>query len=182
MGTAKSNEITVLDTSGSIEESGLGSSKVKEVKGEIAVGTGDIDADDILVMVQIPSKAKISEILLYNDDLDAGGPATITVDCGLYNGPEPIPASRNGGAAKDAGAVLDFDCFATDSTALQAAANKTDLRFEAANITTIDDEAWELAGLSEDPGVPLRVALTIGTAADTAQAGDVVLIVRYTDD
>ena len=41
---------------------------------------------------------------------------------------------------------------------------------------------WEDAGLTSDPGVPLRIALTQTATVSGAQAGDVVMVVQYVTD
>jgi hypothetical protein len=40
---------------------------------------------------------------------------------------------------------------------------------------------WEDGGLSEDPKVPLRIAVTM-SATGTAIAGDITIVVKYTID
>ena len=44
---------------------------------------------------------------------------------------------------------------------------------------TIANFVWEDGGLTSDPGVPLRIALTIETVAGSAAAGDITMIVQY---
>jgi len=55
----------------------------------------------------------------------------------------------------------------------------TEFRFETMNINTIANYVWEDGGLTSDPGVPLRIALTIETVASSAAAGDISMVVQY---
>ena len=82
-----------------------------------------------------------------------------------------------------AGAVIDEDCYATAITTLQAANTAgVEVAFEARNVNAIANFAWEDGGLSEDPKVPLRIALTISNVAATAAAGDITMVVTYVTD
>jgi hypothetical protein len=145
----------------------------------IAVGTGDLDNDDIIVMAQVPSNAKIVSLRIYNDDLNSGSG---THNVGLYNGPQAYTIS---GTTTDAAAVIDEDCYATDSDAFQAATTVTtgveEYLVEVRNINSIANFVWEDGGISEDPKVPLRIAITM-SATGTAVAGDITMVVLYTVD
>ena len=169
MATAKSVEITALDASPRVLlETGSLEGRMRVASGTIAAGTGDIDNDDVLMMVQIPSNAKVLSIKLFNDDLDSNGSPTLTTNVGLYY---------------DDGNVLDEDCYATAITTLQAANTAgVEVAFEARNINAVSNFAWEDGGLSSDPGGVLRIALTISNVAATAAAGDVSVIVTYVVD
>ena len=169
MATAKSVEITNLDASPRvISEVGSVHGKMRVFADTIAAGTGDIDNDDVIMMAQIPSNAKVMSIKLYNDDLDSNGSPTLAANVGLYN---------------EDGTVLDEDCYATAITTLQAANTAgVEVAFEAKNVNAIANHAWEDGGLSEDPGVPLRIALTMSNVAATAAAGDITMVVTYITD
>ena len=169
MATAKSVEITALDaTPREVLETGSAAGRMRVASGTIAAGTGDIDNDDVLMMVQIPSNAKVLSIKLFNDDLDSNGSPTLAANVGLY---------------KVDGTVVDEDCYATAITDLQAAnTGGVEVAFEARNINAVSNFAWEDGGLSSDPAEPLRIALTMSNVAATAAAGDVTLIVTYVVD
>ena len=95
--------------------------------------------------------------------------------------------ARSGGSGTTvaAGAVIDEDCYATDSTAFRAATTTAtgaeEQLIEVRNINTIANFVWEDGGLSEDPKVPLRIAVTM-SATGTAVAGDITLVCLYTVD
>ena len=180
MATAKGVEITNLDaTPRTTLEAASGGGKLRVFMDTIAAGTGDLDNDDINVVAQIPSNAKLTSIRIYNDDLNSGSG---TFNVGLYNGPQAYTIS---GTTTDAEAVIDEDCYATDSDAFQAATTVTtgteELITDTRNINAIANFVWEDGGLSEDPKVPLRIAITM-SATGTAVAGDITMVVQYVVD
>jgi len=180
MATVKSVEITNLDTTPrtTLEAASAGG-KLRVWMDTIAVGTGDLDNDDVIVMAQVPSNAKIVSLRIYNDDLNSGSG---THNVGLYNGPQAYTIS---GTTTDAAAVIDEDCYATDSDAFQAATTVTtgleEYLVEVRDINKIANFVWEDGGLSEDPKVPLRIAITM-SATGTAVAGDITMVVLYAVD
>jgi hypothetical protein len=104
----------------------------------VAVDTMEVTAlstDDTVVLFRIPVDAKITELALGCDDLAS---TSITIDLGLYEG-------GTAGAT-----AVDDDCFAT-AVNVDGGVAITDYRFEAAAIDTIDQPAWEVAGLSARP-------------------------------
>ena len=180
MATAKGVEITNLDaTPRTTLEAASGGGKLRVFMDTIAVGTGDLDNDDIIVLAQVPSNAKLTSIRIYNDDLNSGSG---TFNVGLYNGPQAYTIS---GTTTDAEAVIDEDCYATDSDAFQAATTVTtgteELITDTRNINAIANFVWEDGGLAEDPKVPLRIAITM-SATGTAVAGDITMVVQYVVD
>jgi hypothetical protein len=125
----------------------------------------------------IPSNAVIIDVAHKNDDLDSDGSPALEGDWGLYY-------SGIGGnqllSGNVSGTVIDANCFADASTALQAASTTwVSVRNVTDDIVNIDKEAWEVAGLTEDPGGIFYVGFTVGTAAATAAAGDIVVRVDY---
>ena len=180
MATAKGVEITNLDaTPRTTLEAASGGGKLRVFMDTIAAGTGDLDNDDIIVLAQIPSNAKLTSIRIYNDDLNSGSG---TFNVGLYNGPQAYTIS---GTTTDAEAVIDEDCYATNSDAFQAATTVVtgteELITDTRNINAIANFVWEDGGLSEDPKVPLRIAITM-SATGTAVAGDITMVVQYVVD
>jgi len=182
MATVKSTEITNLDnTPRTTLEAASAGGKVRVWMDTIAVGTGDLDSGDIIVMAQVPSNAKIISIRTYNDDLNSGSG---THDIGLYNGPQAYTIS---GTTTAAGAVIDADCYATDAISFRAEVTDTPLEylFEAKtgnkDLGNVAGFVWEDGGVSEDPKVPLRIAITM-TATGTAIAGDITMVVLYAVD
>jgi len=152
--------------------------RVKTHIDKIALATTGVDnADDNILMCPIPSNAVILDVMVLNDDLDSDACPTLATNVGLaYSG-------IGGTQKKDgntSGTVIDADCFATAATTLQAATTTwTSLRFEADDIVDVTKEAWEVAGLTTDPGGIFYVIYDLTTAAATAAAGDLVTRVDY---
>ena len=177
MATVKSVEITNLDaTPRTTLEAASAGGKLRVWMDTYAAGTGDLDDDDIIVLGQVPSNAKIVSLMIYNDDLNSGSG---THNVGLYNGPQAYTIS---GTTTDADAVIDEDCYVTTSAQFQAAVTApAELLAETRNVNAIANFVWEDGGVSEDPKVPLRIAITMN-ATGTAIAGDITIVVKYTVD
>lgn len=144
--------------------------KVRQYMATLEIATTSIDeAGDIIKMIRIPAKLRISRVDIFNDDLDSNGTPTLAADIGFYNA--------------SSGAVVDADGLGSAITTLQAAnVLGVNVLFEAHDIADLGKTAWELAGLSADPGVPLDVALTITTGAATAAAGTLSMLITGTLD
>lgn len=140
--------------------------RVRIAQGSIALATGDLDANDVVLLAPIPTNASIISIRLASDDMDSGSPALLW-DVGLHD---------MNGTAKDA------DFYATDITLGQAATAFTEYRFEAADINTAGSFVWEDAGDTSDPGGTYYLSMTVSTAPATAVAGDLSFIVQYVVD
>jgi len=136
----------------------------------IEVATTNLDdVGDIIKMIRIPSKLKISKCMVFNDDLDSHATPTLAADVGFYN--------------SQTGAVKDADGLASAITTLQAANTAgVNVAFEAHDIADLGKTAWELAGYTSDPGIPLDVALTITTTAATGAAGTISMLIEGTLD
>lgn len=169
MSTADSNLVANLDASPPVmNEVGLQGGRERVVQDDFEVATTDLDAADIIRLARLPSNARITELLIANDDLDANGTPTLDMDLGLYDA--------------DDDSVLDDDCFAVADTQLQAASGFVDHRFNALGIDTVGQKLWEIAGLTEDPGGEMDIAITTDTGAATAAAGTIAFIIRYVID
>lgn len=176
-GTKKSVNITNIELSPITalhKKTGVKKVHIDEV--ELAITNTD-DVGDIILCGIVPSSAVITSIKIFNDDLDAHATPTLAADVGLYY-------SGNGnivsGVAKASGDLVDVNCFGTGITTLQAAnTSGVDVRFEAADIDTIDQEAWEIGGLTEDCGGTLFIGFTLTAAAATGAAGGLKVVVEY---
>jgi hypothetical protein len=184
MATAYSVEVTNLDTTPrTLLEAGSGHGKMRVFMDTIAAGTGDIDDNDVIMFAEVPSNAKIASILVYNDDLDSGGSPALETNVGLYNGQTTFTDTDGSSTSYAAEAVLDEDCYASAITTLQAAnTSGVEVAFEARNVNAVANFVWEDGGLTSDPGVPLRIAFTMSTAAATAAGGDITTVVTYVVD
>ncbi len=151
--------------------------RIKTHVDQLAVSSGGVgDVGDILLFCPIPSNAVIFAVLVMNDDLDAGGP-TLEGDWGLYYSGIGGTQSEDGNTS---GTVIDANAFEDADTALQAAVTTwNSKRFTTADITGVEDEAFTIGGLTTDPGGLFYIGFTVGTAATTDAAGDVVVRVDY---
>jgi hypothetical protein len=134
----------------------------------IEVATAAItDTDSIAStyrMFRVPSNAVMTDLRIYSPDI---GTTTIS-DIGLYR------------TAKDGGAVVDADFFASALSLKDGALNGVDVLHESAvfSIANSGKELWDALALTSDPGVFYDVAFTLTAAADATAT--VKLIGRYT--
>jgi hypothetical protein len=172
MATAYGVEMTKLAVSQtsprSVREVGSAGGKVRVFMDTISAATTDIDDDDIIMLAEIPSGAKIKSIKLYNDDMDSNGSPAIVTDLGIYNGNTAF-SDTDGSATR----------YAAEGVIEAAVTAGTEFRNETLDINTVANYMWQDAGLTSDPGVQLWIALTIETVAATAAAGDITIVVEY---
>lgn len=164
----------------------LQAGKTVSAKDSHAYTTGELEAADVLITnIEIPSNAVVEEILVYNDDLDSNGTPTLATDYGLAAAKDFTSVTSSTETKHSEDDVLDADLFVDGDTTLQAATTKyTSLALDSATFGPDDaqKEVWELLGYDEDPHTKFRLCLTQATAAATAAAGDVALLVRYSVD
>ena len=175
--TVKSENVTNIEAA-AITALDRKRGRLKILIDQDAIATTSIDeANDLMLFGPIPSNAVITDVKIKNDDLDSNGTPTLAVNVGLYYSGIGGNQLKNGNTS---GTVIDADCFASAATTLQAA-NVTwaSLRCEADDIVDIKKEAWEVGGLSSDPGGHLYVGIAVTTGAATAAAGDIVVCVEY---
>ena len=160
----KSTLITNADATPAV----LNSPRVDGGFERIEVATAAItDTDSIgstYRMFRVPSNAVMTDLRIYSPDI---GTTTIS-DIGLYR------------TAKDGGAVVDADFFASALSLKDGALNGVDVLHESAvfSIANSGKELWDALGLTSDPSVFYDVAFTLTAAADAT--GTVKLIGRYT--
>ena len=128
-----------------------------------AITSGD-NTGSTYRMFRVPSNAVMTDLRIYSPDI---GTTTIS-DIGLYR------------TAKDGGAVVDADFFASALSLKDGALNGVDVLHESAvfSIANSGKELWSALGLTSDPSVFYDVAFTLTAAADAT--GTVKLIGRYT--
>jgi len=163
----EANPIVVMD-----KKSGELKSIIDQL--EVAI-TSEDEVGDIILLSPIPSNAVLLDVRMMNDALD--GVADLAYDIGLYY-------SGIGGSqvadGNSSGTVIDADCFATADITVQAATKVwTSVRFEADDIADVKKEAWDVGGLSADPGGIFYVGFTVTTPAATDAAGTLVTRVDY---
>lgn len=157
-----STQITNRDASPrSLNNNFISKAQLFESVGTLESSAAD-DIGSIYKLCQVPSNARISDVLLTCDSLGTAGAA----DIGLYQ------TTENGGA------VVDADLFAS-AQALTSALDKTSVLHESAVFgkDEVEKRLWEVLGLSADPKIDYDVCATLTTA--TIDAGTVSMHVRY---
>ena len=169
MTVLKSTIVTTADDLDDQIEKGLNGSGEKVILGHVVTPTVVAD-NDVILMCEVPVEAKISSIKMSADDLGTTGDLNV----GFYPGP-----GSGITIATDADAV-DEDAIGTAIDVNAAVLADVEIRFETANISTVTQKAWELAGLSAKPDYATFYLAFTASEATTA-AGDLVLIVRITE-
>jgi|DEB0MinimDraft_3_1074331.scaffolds.fasta_scaffold19566_2 hypothetical protein len=134
---------------------------LRESVGTVEVAAGDDDGS-VFRFVRVPSNARISTVEYANDAITAG----TDYDLGVYD------------TADAGGAVVSVNLFG-DALDLSSAHAFTDATYEttATNISKVDQELWQLLGLTSDPSKDYDICatgVTVGSAA-----GTISLRVRY---
>lgn len=127
--------------------------RLKEVCGTLETVSGD-SIGSTYRLFQVPSNARISQLLLYSDDI---GTTTIA-DFGIYQ------TTANGGA------VVDADFFGSAVSLKDGALNGSDITHESAifGLEDMEKPLWEALGLSADSNRFYDVVATLTAAADAA--------------
>jgi hypothetical protein len=152
-----------------------------------AILAAELEAADVTLYrnIRIPSNAIITDISLYNDDLDSNGSPTLTIDCGLAAGEDFTSTTSSTDTNHSEDDVLDADAYVDGSTAGQAATTSwTSQAFDSATFGPDDCEkaCWEVLGYDNDPKTTFVLSLTFAAAAATAAAGDLAVKVTYSVD
>jgi hypothetical protein len=162
--TTKSGAITNRDSTPRVLETAI-TGNLKEVVGTLEAAAGDSSASKY-IMCTIPSNARVTEVLLFCDDLGSTGLA----DIGVYR------------TTEDGGSVVDADVFASAQALTSALAGSgTNIMHESTVIgyEDLEKQLWEQVsgGLTSDPGYMYDVVLTLTEAVELA--GTITLKVRY---
>ena len=126
---------------------------VRAIPFTIEKAAGDDDGS-VIQIAQVRSSDVVKSIKIWNDAL-AGATA---VDIGLYDDQPPADAT-----------AVDDDVYAS-AVNISAGLSGAEQAFEARDLADMTKRVWEDAGLSKDPRVNYRIALTgdtFGTAAGT---------------
>lgn len=166
MAVTYSHIITDVVAGNQVERGSQGFEKVVPVQ---YTATGAIANNDIVALCYIPVEAKITSVKMWSDDLGTTG----ALNLGFY------PGNADVTTLTDASAV-DEDALATAIDVNTAATANVEVRFEVKDINTIDDRAWEIAGLSARPAYD-HFLLAFTASAATTDAGDISVVVRYID-
>jgi hypothetical protein len=169
IGTLKSENVTNITAAPRSYLDGKLGTPVTVIDQVVVPTTATDDVGDINLFGPVPSNAVITELAFLNDALAS---SNLAFNVGLYY-------SGIGNGAKAYGEVADADCIATGKVITSANLTWQSVRFEAADITSVKQEAWQLAGLSADPGGLFYVGFTVSVVAGTPVQGDLVVKIDY---
>lgn len=157
----KSTFITNADATPSVlTRPSIAGGKKQCIVGTVEVAAADDDGS-VFRFARVPSNAVITSIKVFCDAITSG----TSYDCGLYR------------TANDGGAVVDADAFASAVSLASAITTGTEIRFEAADINTIEKRVWEMAGATADTLYDYDICLTANTVGSAA--GTISLAVEY---
>lgn len=149
----KSTAITNRDSTPPVlSNASIAGGEVKEAVGVVEVVPTD-DANSTIRFAQVPSNARISQVLLSCDDSGTAG----AMDIGIYK------------ATQDGGQVVDADFFATAQSLAAAALKNSDVTHLSGNFGIEKSELplWKALGLTEDPKISYDLVGTVTTAVET---------------
>lgn len=139
----------------------LGDALLREAVGTVETLAAD-DAGSVYRLCRVPSNARLSSILMATDAITGATQA----DIGVYK------------TAKDGGAAVDDDFFATNVDISTAATVFTEYLYEATatDISKCEQPLWQLLGLSADPQIDYDICCTVN---DVTAAGTIAMKVKY---
>jgi hypothetical protein len=140
-----------------INNANLDGGRVRQKRGVAALANGDSIGSTIRLL-RVKSNDTVAQLLLSCTAI-----TTCAGDVGLYK------------TAKDGGAVVDADFFAS-AASLATALSNSDITRESGVVTipNMEKTIWEQLALAADPQIEYDVAITLTAAAGSA--GDVGLI------
>lgn len=159
----KSDAITAITSATKrLVESGLNRGSTITARGHILTTEAASSATSTWRMFRIPVDAYLSSLIYA---IDAGG-GSAAIDIGFYR--------PNGD-----GTITDVDLNALGTAIAVASAQvRTEILNETQDLNTIEEHAWELAGLSARPAYSeFEIVATVETV--TANVVDFILIAQY---
>ena len=153
----KCNNVTNLDATPRVmNPTYLMGGILKEQVGTVEIAAAD-DNNSVYRVGRVHSSWRISDIIRYNDAITSGA----DYDVGLYD------------TADNGGAVINVNAFADAVSLTSASLTGTRDIYEAGSDTGVEDieqQVWQMAGLTEDPGKFMDVCytgVTVGSGAGT---------------
>lgn len=162
----KCTTVTNLDaTPATLNDKRLMGGILKEQVGTVEIAAAD-DNNSVYRVGRVHSSWRISDIIRYNDAITSGA----DFDVGLYD------------TAANGGAVVNINCFADAVSLASASVTGTSDLYEAGSdvgVEDIEQEVWQMAGLSSDPNKFMDVCYTGVTVG--SGAGTLSVKIRYVD-
>lgn len=161
---SKSVMITNRDATPTVHTTAaVGNGRMFEAVGYVAAVTAAAESLSTYRFCEIPSNARVSQVLLSADDFTTAG----TINVGLWR------------TTADGGAVVDADLFASAVDMSGGPFSNLDITYESGEYTYAesDNMIWEVLGLSADPNLMYDVVAQVGTAFNGGKP--MLLKVRY---
>ena len=186
--TQKTTALTNRDA-GTTRDSRLvrGRKKVAMDTHQFAAATELEAADNLIMNIPLRSNAIVTDISIYNDDLDTHACApTLVVDIGVAAGEDYTSTTSSTDTKHSKDDIIDADLFVDGDTTGRAATTKwTSLALDATTFGPDDalKPIWELLGYDEDPRTTFNIVVQSQAAsAALGAAGDLAVKVEYVED
>lgn len=174
-----SDLLTLRDTEGEITDGStyIGDSFVTRSFFNFSSNPAD---NDVVLMLDVPSNARPHNIYNWNDDIGTGS----VVDYGIFSSVK-FTDTNVAKTVYEANAVILQAAFDASSGILNTAFRDfhSEKRFQesgvAAQVTGVNNQMWQLAGLDSDPHIPLRLGLTITTNWSIFVGGNLYITCEY---
>ena len=174
-----SDLLTLRDTEGTITDYSTYRGQIVTTRAFINVTSNPAD-NDVLMMLDIPSNAKLFALTLFNEDIGTGSSA----DFGIYSSLTFFDTDTLKTIyVKDAPININAFDTASGSLNVELLDFHSDKRFEAAgsstDLTRVGDAMWQLADLDSDPHLDLRIGIALPTNWSIFTGGFISLIAKY---
>ncbi len=174
-----SDLLTLRDTLGVITDASTYAGESISTKSSFDVISNPAD-NDVIMMLDIPSNAKLYSLLNFNEDLGIGS----VCDWGLYASRKFVDTDALATVFEE-NEVLNVNAFDDASGSLNSSILDfhIDKRFQAAGTSTsldrVGDAMWQLANLDSDPHLPIRIGIAFPTNFSTFVGGLINIIGQY---
>ena len=177
----KSRTITNLDASPIVYDSAGYNIAAREVTASdyctLTTG-GEGDATSTYNILRLRSNVKLTSMKIFSSAvLDSNNSPTLTFDVGATYS----DSTTDGTQASLQGTVIAVNSFAADVVTPTVAKLPGVTEILAYAPANMDEMLWEFLGLASDPGGYIDVVINVDGTAATAVAGDLGLIVRYSE-
>lgn len=174
-----SDLLTLRDTTGEITDGSTYIGDKIVTRGLFNFSSNPAD-DDAVLMLEIPSNARPHSIYSWNDDI---GDASVT-DWGIFASTE-FTDTNVARTVYTSNSVILQTAFDSGNSSLNSTVQDTHLdnRFQAAGsssqVTGVNNQMWQIAGLDSDPHLPLRIGITFTTNWAIFAGGNLYLVCKY---
>ena len=164
MAQQKGNHVTNFDSTPPLTVNSRQHGGVVKYAGD-TLELADTANNDTAVLIKLPIDAVIQSVKFACDDLGTAGTVDITF---FYKNSDGTYTEISDGLIANG---IDVNA---------AAVGLTEYRFSVLNINTVNQSAWELAGLSARPAYG-DIYIGVTTDTGTTSAATITLMVQYTE-